>query len=409
MKINPNLEKDLDAVVISELNKRFYQQSKPMGFEETIQQIESFNRQIVEAHQAKTIDIILPAIFAGFLQLKENGMLFFSEHDLRTDLFEQYLDCKSRFDVLFAASLNSFTSYDIVSPIAKKTQLFEEKYEHIKIIQGLLQDVKTIQQKLEQFDVIPPRDEDEAINFLKNIAPLRTTLQQIEARIVELKDDPYTAEPVRHLQQAMSVTSKLISDHDKKASKFLMDLATAVFEKYQAMPPVISNIDAMIRQKEILGRYAVLFETIGDHTRKEKLIGFTTTIDTTIQKLQDDITKQKQIESVQLEKLNIEADRAYQDFLEIRQAYSEGKIVSDSDKKQASSKLKKAIYVLKSQGQRVRSREIERFMNATGIDKKKKTPKYGSLPEPNLFYKKAFFVLLPINIILVIIILLIVL
>ena len=43
----------------------------------------------------------------------------------------------------------------------------------------------------------------------------------------------------------------------------------------------------------------------------------------------------------------------------------------------------------------------------TGIAAKKvETPNYGSLPEPNIFYKKAFMTLLPITVLLGIVVLL---
>lgn len=392
------IEKQLDKIIVSEISARFSGKRKKQNPGKVREIIEKRNREIVAAHQRGSVALIVPALFKGYLQIQEGGALYFEKGDFSHSEFEIYFGRKSRLKALANASLNAMTDERLIQIIYRKKSIFEEEYRKAKELIELIEKADEIRRRADETDLAIPKDESEAVSYLKEIAPLNAEVQKIESRYIELKQSDYVAQVLQQLQNAINLAFKSISSQSKRASEFLFLKASAIFKNYKATRADIAGIDAFMRQKEALVRYYTIFDSIGDDQRKNQVNGFISVIERSIEKLRGGVERQKQLETEISEKQNQEVHEAYQRFLEIKKQYAEGELKIESARKKAISVLKKSCNALKASGLRIKAREIERFLNSTGIEKAADAENVPLMQ--NLFYKKAFLILLPITILL---------
>ncbi|MCP4349850.1 MAG: hypothetical protein GY795_30585 [Desulfobacterales bacterium] len=389
------IEKELDKIILAEIQSRLNEKRKKLSVSNINDLIENKNREIVEAHQKGIIDSKIPALFSAYLQTKENGRLYAEEKNLRKTEFDAYTEKKDRFEVLFSASVNALGESVLKYITDDKIRMFDDMYQKTKKAMNLAGEARDIEKKADDAESAIPRDEEAAVSYLTGISPLKAQLQEISSQYIELKHDNCLTEALEQLQSAIHLASKRISSKSRRASKFIFNQAGAVFDNYKSTKPDISNVQLFISQKEELARYCNLFDSIGDENKKKQAEAFISTIDAALESLQKDIEKQKQHEAEISEKDNRKIKNAYEQFLDIKEMYSQGMVDTGAKQKKAVQKLKKSCDILKSNGQRVKAREIERFLNSTGIDKPE-TP--DTLQEQNMFYKKAFLAILPVTI-----------
>ncbi|QTA91191.1 hypothetical protein [Desulfonema magnum] len=391
------IEKELDKIIISELNNRFGEKEKNRNPTKINDILEKKNRELVTAHQNGRVASMIPIIFRSYLQIKEGGKLYFEKEDLRNKKeFEIYLGKKNRLRVLVNASLNALTEEDLIYIVRDKKKTFNDEYRKAAEVMELVRKAHDIRQSSDKSDLPVPRDEETAISYLREIAPLNVALQKIESRYIGLKQEPYLCEILQQLQRAINLGFKSITLQSKKASGFLFDQASAIFKSHKSVSASIASIESFMRQKEELVRYYSLFDSIGDENRKKQVESFISTIEATVSKIRKDIEKQKQRETAISEKSNQEIQEAYESFLDIKKMYAEGEFRVESKRKKAVSLLKKCQNILKANGHRIKARDIERFLNSTGIEKAEDT-EYMPQAE-NLFYKRAFLTILPVTI-----------
>ncbi|MDM8526193.1 hypothetical protein QUF80_22685, partial [Desulfococcaceae bacterium HSG8] len=382
----------------SEINNRFSGKRKKQNPWNVKNVIEKRNREIVKAHQKNKIGSMLPAIFRGYLHIREGGKLYFEEGDLDKKDFESYVGRRGRLEVLVNASLNSLQEEELKGILYRKKGTFEDKYRKAKEVIRLAEKASELARDTDQANVRIPKNEEDAISYLREIAPSKAALQKIESQYIELKEDAYIAEPLQQLQGTINLAFKSLAVQSRKASGFLFDRAGAVFQNYKSTKTNIAGIDSFMRQKEELERYVTLFDSIGDEKRKTQVNTFIRAIDKSIARVRKEIEKQKQREAAISEKNHQEVETAYESFMEIKKMYAQGNLTIKSKRNKAVSLLKKCRDALKSNGQRIKAREVERFLNSTGIEKSEEPE---ALPQSqNMFYKKAFLIILPVTIIL---------
>jgi hypothetical protein len=392
------IEKQLDKIIVSEINARFSGKRKKQNPGKVREIIEKRNREIVTAHQRGSVALMVPALFKGYLQIQEGGELYFEKGDFSNSEFEIYFGRKSRLQALANASLNAMTDETLIQTIYRKKSIFEEEYRKAKEVVKLIEKADEIRRRSDEIDLAIPKDEEEAVSYLKNIAPLKADVQKIESRYIELKQSRYLAQVLQQLQNSINFAFKSIGSQSKKASEFLFLKASAVFKNYRATRANIAGIDAFIRQKEDLIRYYTIFDSIGDEDRRDQINSFVCVIEKSIEKLRGGVERQKQLETEISEKQDQEVHQAYQRFLDIKKQYADGKLEIENARKKAVSVLKKSCNALKASGLRIKAREVERFLNSTGIEKSEASENVR--PVQNLFYKKAFLMMLPVTLLL---------
>ena len=115
-------------------------------------------------------------------------------------------------------------------------------------------------------------------------------------------------------------------------------------------------------------------------------------VDVTIKTLTERIGQIKQQEVEVYDSINREVKEAYSSFMEIRQLFIDGLLDDVETKEKAEQQLVRCLKIMKSHGHRIKAREIERFIHATGI-----FVSSDSSAKTELFYKKAFMTILPIH------------
>lgn len=383
------LENELDKIIIAEINSRLSKRKKiaPDTVNETI---EEKIREIVRAHQdGKTASVIAP-LFSACLQIRDDGKLSLDRRSSTIRQYESNLLKKGRLEVLLAASMNALNDDGAVETFRKKTETFDLKYRQILDIRRLAEEAGEIREKADKHGHVMPGSEATVISYLKDISPMRTGLQKIESAFVEFDSDQYIGEALRKLRNEIHHAWKSLGSLDHAAAGFILGQADAVFKTYRETKPEIANMDAFIGQKETLSRYFQLFESTGDEQRKEQIGSLISTIDATLETLDEKIAKQKEIETRVVEKSDREVDAAYEKFLELKEEFAEGKIDTRTKRNKTAARLRKYGDILKAHGRRVKARDIERFLNSTGLAKPEGLPR-------NTIYKWAFFAMLPIT------------
>lgn len=400
------IERELNEILISEINARFVGKSAKPNIEKVLDILEEKNREIVSAHQKKTISDHLPSLFSSYLQIQEYGRLWFDAGSLSENEFRSYDAKRNRLDALLTAVIIALENEQLIALIHNAKRLFAEKYAKAKEFNSLSEEAGMIRQNAAEGGSASPKDEASAVAYLNEIAPLKARIKTIEMKLLEVQSDDYLDGTLQKLRTALTSAGGALSEKSKNAAKYLFDRSNAVFQSYKALTPTIANLDRFVRLKEELERYAALFAQIGDAERKEKTQNFISTIESGIKAIQQDIEKQKQEEAAANEKINREVSEAYQGFLRLKDDYSADKYPSEKDKKKLASEMKKYRDVLLANGQRIKARDIERFLNSTAIEKQEEpSPRHHRAQIQELmFYKKAFFTLLPITAILAMIV-----
>jgi len=400
------IEKELDKIIIAEINGRFSETFKKLNILKADEIIEERNREIVKIHQQDRIAASIPFFFKCYLQIREGGNLYFSPDDLSKKEFEIYAGKKGRLEVLLNASLNTLADEELIHIVYRKRSLFDDEYAKAKEVMRLAEQAAEIRKTADRPDSelfkndLKNRstDEEAAILYLREMGHLRAALQKIESRYAEVSQDIYIAEVVNRMKNEVSLAFQSMAQQSRKTSEFIFDQANTIFQNYKSTQSRLANIEKFVSYKEALLRYRKIFESAGDEDRKKQIEFFISTVETGTEKLQKEIEKEKQREAAASEKDNREVKDAYDVFLEIKTDYADRKLDAAFKRRRAFTRLKKSLDVLKSNGQRVKAREIERFLNSTGIDKDEDMPDNASQPQNLLFYKKAFMVILPLTI-----------
>lgn len=391
-KTYEKLGNELDRIIIAEISARLKKRKKS-DYEAVSEAIEQKNREIVEAHQAGKIASIVPSLFMAGLRIKENGRLHVTEKESTIGQYEKYIQKKGRLEVLLTASMNAMRDEELVDLIREKTRVFDNKYLLAKEAFELAENAVEIKKKADKHGLVMPRDEEAVIAYMREISPMRTGLQGIESRCIELPYDDYTQEAVRRLRNAVSQASKSIASLDQMVGGFIMGQADAVFKTYKATKAEIRNIDSFVAQKSALERYGNFFAISGDDAHREQIDSLIRIIDATLGSLNREVEKQKAAETQMSEKSGRDILEVYESFLKIKADFAEGKLESRKARKSAAAKLKKYGDTLKANGQRVKARDIDRFLYSTGLAKAETGT---SNPAVMRFYKWAFFITLSI-------------
>ena len=400
---------ELDRIVQTELNDRIGDKPHPKNITEISDIFEHRNRQIVIAHQKDTVDDILFAIFVSYLQSREGGKLHLPSDSLKPEVFSGYVKKKERFETLFTAAIMALKDRDLADIVHTMRMLFDEHHRKVKEINRLGATVRHIRKKAENTAEIPSRVEESAVDFLMQLAPLKADLRTIESYCVEFRENTYLKTAVQYLENELQIADRVIAEKERDSSKFLFDNAGAIFHAYTSTPASLSNTDKFMAHKKELARYAKIFDSIGDMERREQVERFVHTIDGTLEKLRQEIEKQKEIEARAAEKHQQEVTDAYERFLEIKDLFAKNRLEAESQQKNAAEKLKKCRATLIANGQRVMARDIDRFINSTGLGKPDPVAVLSSpddSTEDAFDYKKGFLILLPISVILLFMVLL---
>lgn len=392
-------EQALDRILTAEINDRLKKRPRSPHPAEVFAAIERINREIVQSHQTGALHDKLPRLFQTSLQLKENGRLHIPESALAAPEYRSYLAKKRRFDALMAASVFGLKNTSLKSLIHLKTEVFERTRRKAGEVLDLVREAREIRDALPKRRFTKPRDEAEATALIREIADHRTRLEEIESRHAVYAGDTGLETALSQLRKAANRTAQAIDAHTKRAVKFLMDQAGVIFKMYGSTHADIDNFDTFMAQKAELKRYRDLFEVLGDGERRDRVAGFIETVDATVDRLRKTIDARKELEARQADKDQQAVDAAYADFLEIKERYAQGNITTKRERKRVRARLGNTVDVLKANGQRVRAREIERFIHATGLDALMPgggSPTDATLRSAYLFYRKAFFILLPL-------------
>ncbi len=396
-KIYRNLDKELDKIILTEITVRFREKQKKLSVWKVNDILEKKNSEVVRLHQQSRISSNLPALFRGCIEIKSGGRLFFGKENLDKKEFDLWFGKKSRLEVLLNASMNALDDQELRNIFYRKRKRFEDAYQKATEIVGLIAKAAEIQKSADTPDMRIPKDEESAISYLKELAPLRASLQTTESRYIELLSEPYLSEILRQLQNAVHLAAKSLSSRGKKSSEFVFYQVSALFKTQKKTGTHIADLETLMSQKEALVRYYTLFDSIGDDTRKKEIASFISTVEKNIGRLQKKVDEQKQQDVRISDENSRKTSAAYQDFLEIKEKFSQGSPDVIGGQKNAVSKLTKCRDILNANGQRVKAREIDRFLNSTGIAK---------TDEPfrtqYLFYKRAFLILLPVTVVLLI-------
>jgi len=408
MKSNKKYHKisgELNRVIQAELDHRIGNVPKSKSISKIGDIFEHRNRQIVTAHQKNAITDILYPIFVTHLQSREGGKLHLFPDSIPPETFSGYIKKKERFETLFTAAVMALKDRELADIINGMKTIFEEHHRKLKEINRLADTAQHIRRTVTNIAEKPSGNEKDAIEFLMQLAPIKADIRIIESCCVEFRENAYLKAAVQHLENELRNADRVIAEKGRAASKLLIDTAGTVFQTYTVTPVSLSNTDAFMAQKAALARYIKIFDSIGDTERRETLEKFMVTIDSTLQKLRQEIEKQKEGEARLAEKHQQEINDAYERFLDIKDLFATGRLTVGSQQKNAAEKLRKCRDILIANGQRVMARDIDRFINSTGIGKSAPpSSPYGTTGDA-FDYKKGFLILLPISVMLLFVVL----
>ncbi|WP_373501639.1 hypothetical protein [Desulfococcus sp.] len=403
------IEGELDRIVQAELHDRIGSRLHPKNPSDIGEIFEHRNRQIVTAHQQGTISDILYPIFISYLQSRDGGRLHLSPESVKPEAFSAYTPKKERFETLFSAAIMALQDRDLADIVTRMRAIFDEHHRILKEINRLAETVRHIRKKAANTAEAASGRENHAVGLLTAQAPLKADLRAIESHCVAFRENIYLKAAAQHLETELQAADRVIAETGREASKCLFDNAGAVFHAYRSTPVSLSNTEQFMAQKEELARYAKIFESIGLGDRKEQIDRYIATIDGALEKLRQEIERQKENEARLAEKHQQEIGEAYARFLEIKDQFAGGLLAAESQRKNAAEKLKQCRDTLIANGQRVMARDIDRFLNATGIGKPPGTaapPRPAGAGEDTFDYKKGFLILLPVSVTLLFLLLL---
>ncbi len=394
-------EQALNRIITAEINDRLAVRKRLPHPAEVAATLERVNREIVQAHQSGSLFDKLPRLFQVSLQLNKDGRLHLDSQGTAPAEYRHYLAKKRRFDALMAASLFGLRNTALKSLVNMKSERFERTRQKAVQVMDWVKEAREIRESLPKRRFTKPRDEEEAVALLKEMSAHRARLEELESRYAVFEGDKGLENALAKLRHALNQAVRAIDRQSKRSVKFIMGQAGVVFKMYQSTPADITHIDTFISQKDELKRYRDLFDALGDRERRDQVAGFMETVDATVERLQKKIDARKRVEALQSDKEAQAIDAVYTDFLEIKERYAQGRVASRKERKRALAQLRKTIDVLKANGQRVRAREIERFINATDLSAESPSGMStgdATLRSAYLFYRKAFFILLPLSV-----------
>lgn len=405
-----HLSEELDLLVRRELDLRVI----PRPVRETLaaigEAIENLNRRLVEAHHRGVTTAIVPDLLLGFLQLQPGGRLFLGPDAVNPEDYRRYQGMRGRFGTLFTAAVSALPDPELADLVRAKRALFAEKLEGLSELLTLAAAARGIQLAAERTVADPPGLEEQAVAYLNELAPLRSDLLILESRAAAFGEDPYLAEAHRHVARNFQAARRVLAERSRRAARFLFDQAGSLFQSFKATPADLSHLDQFIYQKEALSRYAQLFESVGDADRKARVDGFIEAIDAGIQTLHKEIDRQKAMEARVSERQQRAVRDTYERFEELKELYARGELSTGSQKKNAGDRLRKFRDTFLARGQRSMARDVERFMNSTGIGR---TPTPETLPAnvedggaAGFDYRRGFWILLPVAVLLFFLVLL---
>lgn len=400
-------ENELDRIVRTELDIRINGLRKKPDVAAINQILEAENRRIVEAHQRRTVGKIIPGLFSTFLQTRADGRLRVSCDNVTNDLVKAHSHIKERFETLFAAAVMTLDSPERIEIVRAKRDLFEQKFNIASELMRLRETAKRIRTAADMTTSESPGVEEKAVSQLADLAPLRSDLRSIEGRCREFQEDDYMTEAVQSLLSEIRLAEKSISDKSRKAARFLFDNASALFHRYKTTQAELAELDRFVACRETLERYAKIFDSAGDDDRRQRIHGFIMVMDRTIEKLTEEIEKQKNREALLAERSQQEIREAADRFLEIKEMIAKGELTLESQKKNAGEKLNRIRDTFAANGQRVMAREVERLIHATGIGKPGMRRKASG--SDDFDYKRGFWILLPVSVCLLMIVFLFIL
>jgi hypothetical protein len=394
-------EQALNRIITAEINDRLAVRKRLPHPAEVSATLERVNREIVQAHQSGSLFDKLPRLFQVSLQLNRDGRLHLDSQNTPPAEYRHYMAKKRRFDALMAASLFGLRNTALKSLVNMKSERFERARQKAVQVMEWVKEAREIRESLPKRRFIKPRDEEEAVALLKEMSAHRARLEELKSRYAVFEGDKGLENALAKLRHALNQAARAIDQQSKRSVKFILGQAGVIFKMYQSTPADIANIDTFISQKDELKRYRNLFDALGDRERRDQVAGYMETVDATVQRLQKKIDARKRVEALQSDKEAQAIDAVYTEFLEIKERYAQGRVASRKERKRALAHLRKTIDVLKANGQRIRAREIERFINATDLSTESPSGMStgdATLRSAYLFYRKAFFILLPLSV-----------
>jgi len=390
---------EIDRMIRAELKARTGVPKHPVSVAGISEVIETRNRQIVEAHQQGRVADFLPQLMSGYFQTRVGGALYWMPDDQSQASYLDYCHRLDRFETLFTAAITALADPMLSELMFQKRAFFLQKLDLTQEIHQLCDVARRIRRKAESTPIRSLTSDAQAHEYLMALTPLSADLSHIEARCEALKSDAYLADAIRNLEQEIAAATASISQKRQKASTYLFERANDIYHQFKAAPIAMSSMDLFLKARTVLDHYARMFDTVGDSDRLARIVRFIQTVETTMAKLQEQVDKQKAYETELVKKHQGEIQDAYDRFQEIKAMFADGQLVTESQKKNAGAALRKARDGFIAAGQRVMARDVDRFINATGIGRVPVTKR------EEFDYRKGFNVLLPITIVLTLILL----
>ena len=383
----------LDAIISAQLRERIGRRRKRRDPDTVADAIERAIRELVLAHQAGRIDRHLPAVFTAALRFRPGGTLHFTADDLSGRSRAEYQARLDRFEAILSAALHAGDDPTLRHLFQRKLKQFDTALAAIETAIALREETEAVWRRVPKPRIMKPRDEDEAVAYLKDVAEVRTELDDIRARYEVIKAGGCPDVALEPLRRTIHKADKGIATQRRRAAKYLLDQAASVHKAYRSTPAEVAHVDTFMAQQEALERFAALFDGAGDTDRRDQIRGWIEAIATTRTTLSEKIDRRKQAEAQRTEARHQEAEAAYGNFLKIREHYTAGDLRTARDRRRATARVQEAIAVLKAGGHRVRAREAERFLNATGLVSPR--PSEDELLTNMLFYRRWFYILAP--------------
>lgn len=383
----------LDSIIAAQIRERVGRRRKRRDPDTVAEAVERSIRELVLAHQSGRVDRHLPALFTATLRLRPGGSLHFSADELSARARAEYQARLDRFEAILSAALHAGDDPAPRHLFQRKLKQFDTTLAATETAIALREETEAIWRRVPKPRIMKPRDEDEAIGYLEEVAEVRTAIGEVRARYAILKEGGCPDSALDALRRTIHKTDKGITTQRRRAAKYLMDQAASVHKAYRSTPADVAHVDTLMAQQEALERFAALFDSAGDTARRDQILGWVDAIATTRTTLSEKIDRRKQAEAQRTEARHQEAEAAYGFFLQIREQYTAGNLRTARDRRRAVARVQETIAVLKAGGHRVRAREAERFLNATGLVSPR--PSEDELLAYMRFYRRWFYILTP--------------
>ena len=391
-----NLSHKLEKILMTEINDRLSQKDKAQALK-ICKQIEAQIHQLVDIYQRGAIKNNLLVLFRGRLKLYHHGSLTLDPAKTDAAVLQHHQELVSRFEVLFIAALNALQDQVLASLVQQKFCLFERLAHKADEADQFCETIDLMQDQINNFEREMINDEKQAGFYLDQTAILKIQLQKIETRLLELDSESLPnckkIKSFEILSQKIRQCQKKIDYKHKKALRIFFSQVTTIYQKYLNLVPDLSNLETLINYKETLQKHKEFFKRIGEQDRVAQIDTFINIMEEGINTLQAKVLEHKQQDKVYLDQKSKDIQDAYEQYLTIKNDYIQDQIDNVKD---SALKLTTLVMILEANGQRVKAREIKRFLHSTHINQH-----LPPITKSNaLTYKHAFFLLLPFTIIL---------